>query len=83
MRRSAGEGWALRWKDRVMATETTAMYTASRRYDRKVRSLAQWSRASLLSFAKSSGPGSGRVQNVVVDSMSPSADVASELYSLG
>ena len=32
---SRGVGWCFRWKDKVMATEMTAMLTARRRYDRK------------------------------------------------
>lgn len=31
MRSSAGEGRDLRWKERTMATATTAMYTERRR----------------------------------------------------
>ena len=44
----------------TMATLTTAMYTLSRSHERKVLSLAQWSRASEDSLGKSKGAKIGR-----------------------
>ncbi len=47
----------------TMATLTTAMYTLNRIHERKVLSLAQWSRASDDSLGKSSGAKMGRERN--------------------
>lgn len=52
-------GWDLRWKEITIATLTTAMYTLSRNQDKKVRSLAQWSRASEDSLGKRRGAKKG------------------------
>ena len=47
----------------TMATLTTDMYMLSRSQERKVRSFAQWSRASEDSFLKSSGASRGLDRN--------------------
>lgn len=47
----------------TMATLTTDMYMLSRSHERKVLSLAQWSRASEDSLGKSKGPRMGRERN--------------------
>ena len=47
----------------TMATLTTAMYMLSRIHERKVLSLAQWSRASDDSLGKSNGAKMGRERN--------------------
>ena len=56
-------GWDLRWKEMTMATLTTDIYMLSRSHERKVLSLAQWSRASEDSFGKSNGAKNGRERN--------------------
>ena len=56
-------GWDLRWKDMMMATLTTDRYMLSRSHERKVLSLAQWSRASEDSLGKSKGAKIGRERN--------------------
>ena len=47
----------------TMATLTTDMYMLSRSHERKVLSLAQWSRASEDSLGKSNGAKIGRARN--------------------
>lgn len=47
----------------TMATLTTDMYMLSRSHERKVLSLAQWSRASEDSLGKSKGAKIGRARN--------------------
>ena len=47
----------------TMATLTTDMYMLSRSHERKVLSLAQWSRASEDSLGKSNGAKIGREEN--------------------
>ena len=47
----------------TMATLTTDMYMLSRSHERKVLSLAQWSRASEDSLGKSNGANIGRERN--------------------
>ena len=47
----------------MMATLTTDMYMLSRSHERKVLSLAQWSRASEDSLGKSKGAKIGRDRN--------------------
>ena len=47
----------------TMATLTTDMYMLSRSHERKVLSLAQWSRASEDSLGKSKGAKIGRERN--------------------
>ena len=47
----------------IMATLTTDMYMLSRSHERKVLSLAQWSRASEDSLGKSKGAKIGRERN--------------------
>ncbi len=47
----------------TMATLTTAMYMLNRIHERKVLSLAQWSRASDDSLGKSNGANMGRERN--------------------
>ncbi|KAB8342893.1 hypothetical protein FH972_022490 [Carpinus fangiana] len=46
-----------------MATLQMAMYTARRNQERKVRSLARWSRASEDSLLKTRGAKNGRARN--------------------
>ena len=43
-----------------MASETMARYMDRRSHERKVRSLAQWSRASEVLFSNSRAPNNGR-----------------------
>lgn len=47
----------------IIATLTTDMYMLSRSHERKVLSLAQWSRASEDSLGKSKGAKIGRERN--------------------
>ena len=47
----------------TMATLTTDMYTLNRSQERKVRSFAQWSRASDDSFGNKRGAKRGRDRN--------------------
>lgn len=55
--RALGESW--RWKDIMIAHATIARYTERRSHERKVRSFAQWSRASEEVFSNSNGPQRG------------------------
>lgn len=64
MRRSRPDGCSWKWKEIMMASETIARYMDRRSHERKVRSLAQWSRASEVLFSKSKAPSKGRARRI-------------------
>jgi len=59
VRRSSEVGCSRIWKDNMIALATVERYMDTRSQERKVRSLAQWSRASEALFSKTSGPKKG------------------------
>lgn len=59
MRFSRAVGGVRKWKEMMMAMETMARYMDRRSQERKVRSLAQWSRASEVVFSKRRAPRRG------------------------
>lgn len=64
---SIADGAEERWKETKMAEDTMARYMARRSQERKVRSLARWSRASEAVLAKRRGPKRGRARNMGVE----------------
>ena len=59
MRFSRGVGAVRNWNEMIIAMDTMDRYMDRRSQERKVRSLAQWSRASEVLFSKRRAPESG------------------------
>jgi hypothetical protein len=64
MRRSSADGADWKWKEIIRAMATMPRYMERRSQERKVRSFAQWSRASEAAFSKRRAPRYGRVRKM-------------------